>query len=138
MVNAPHVHFNISHAGKYIVCIVSDEPVGIDIELLKSADLKIAERFFTSDETEYIMLGEQTLRFCEVWTMKESRIKREGLGLHKPLNSFSVFEPYAQERLAYHKIFQNNEAIGHVCSTKQSAPSVRLIDIGTFMKNIQF
>lgn len=50
----PRVQFNLSHAENYIVCAISDEPVGIDVEIMKPIDLEIAERFFTSDETEYI------------------------------------------------------------------------------------
>ena len=26
------VHFNISHSGEYVVCSVSDKPVGVDIQ----------------------------------------------------------------------------------------------------------
>jgi len=138
LINNPHIHFNISHSGDYIACAVSDEPVGIDIEIIKTTDLKIAERFFTPDETEYIVSGEQTIRFYEIWTMKESRIKWEGNGLHKSLHSFSVLESNKQDQLIYHNIFQNDEIISHVCSTKQSAPSIKVIGTTTFMKNIPF
>lgn len=134
LINNPHIHFNISHAGHYIACAITDEPVGIDIEFVKPADIKIAERFFTSDETAYILAGEQTYRFYEVWTKKESRIKWEGKGLHKPLPSFSVFEPNNQ--LVYHTAFQNNEAICHVCSTKQIMPTVRVLDTAAFFQSI--
>ena len=132
--DSPHIQFNISHAGHYIACAVADESVGIDIELIKPADLKIAERFFTLDETAYILAGDQTLRFYEVWTKKESRIKWEGKGLHKPLSSFSVFEPNGQ--LLYHEAFQDNEVICHVCSTKQTAPSIRMMDTVSFIRSI--
>ena len=64
--NNSHIHFNISHAGNYIACVVSDQPVGIDIELINPVDIKVAERFFTSDETAYIKDGEQEQRFYEV------------------------------------------------------------------------
>ena len=136
LTNNPHIHFNISHAGHYIACAVADEPVGIDIELIKSADLKIAERFFAPDETAYLMANEQSIRFCEVWTKKESRIKWEGKGLHKPLPSFSVFEPSECERIIYRKVFQNNEALGHLCSTIQSEPSIKTMDTAAFMQSI--
>ncbi len=71
MINIPHIQFNISHAGDYIACAVSDDPVGVDIELIKTADMQIAERFFTTDETAYIKSGQQEQRFYEVWTKKE-------------------------------------------------------------------
>ena len=137
VVDKPRTQFNISHTDHYIACIIADEPVGIDIELIKNADMKIAERFFTPDETAYIIDDKwQANRFYEVWTKKESRIKWEGKGLYKPLPSFSVFESSNQEQLTYHKVFHNDKAICHVCSTKQSPPSVKVIDTATFIQRI--
>ena len=132
----PHIHFNISHAGSYIACVVSDEPVGIDIELIKPIDIKIAERFFAPDETTYITADDSIFRFYEVWTKKESRIKWEGKGLHIPLPSFSVFDTGSHNQPTYHKIFQNHEALCHTCSLKSEAPSFRIMDATIFMRDI--
>jgi len=133
---SPNVHFNISHTGNYIACAISNEPVGIDIEIIKTVDLKIAERFFTLDEATYIMDDESIFRFYEIWTKKESRIKLEGKGLHKPLSSFSVFDSNVFNEPIYHNVFQNDEAICYVCSMKDIMPYVRLLDTFTFMQNI--
>ena len=135
LANSPGIHFNVSHTGNYVACAVSDEPVGIDIEQMRSTDLKVAERFFTPDERTYISANTPTVSFYEVWTTKESRIKWEGRGLSKLLSSFSVFDPEAdkQKQPIYHKIFQNNEVICHICSTKQAAPSVKIMDTAAFM-----
>lgn len=135
LIGAPHIHFNISHAGYYIACAVANEPVGIDIELIQPIERKIAERFFTSDEVEYIMTDHER-RFYEVWTKKESRIKWEGKGLHKPLKSFSVFESNEREQVTYHEVFQNDEAICYVCSTKQEPPAIRMMDTASFIQNV--
>ena len=120
-----HLHFNISHAGRYVACAVDDVSVGVDIEQIKPIEQKIAERFFTLDETMYIM-ADFLPRFYEIWTKKESQIKWEGKGLYKALTSFSVFEAGKQER--YHKVFQNEEVICHVCSTKKEPPIVRMLN----------
>ena len=136
LIDNHHVQFNVSHAGHYIACAVDDEPVGVDIELIKITDLKIADRFFTPDETAYIMQDQQADRFYEVWTKKESRIKWEGKGLHKSLSSFSVFESNEREQITYHEVFQNDEAICNVCSTKQDPPSIRVTDTTAFMQSI--
>ena len=130
LINSPHVHYNISHAGHYIACVTDDEPVGIDIELIKPINLRIAERFFTPDETAYIRGSQQMPRFYEVWTKKESRIKWEGKGLYKSLLSFSVINPTQSEKnIVYHKVFQNNETVCHVCSSKHDKPAVQVINI---------
>lgn len=51
LLNSPHIHYNVSHTGDYVFCALADEPVRIDVELIKSVDLKIAKRFFAVDET---------------------------------------------------------------------------------------
>ena len=45
--------FSLSHTSGMIVCAVSDEPVGIDAELLRPAPMRVARRF-TDAEREYI------------------------------------------------------------------------------------
>jgi len=140
LTNQPHIHYNISHAGYYIACVLDNQPVGIDIELIKTADLKIAERFFTPDETAYIVSPNDDLidqRFFEVWTKKESRIKWEGKGLSKPLSSFSVVLDLKRNSIFYHQVFHNGEAIGHVCSAKREPPIVKVIDTATLLGYIK-
>jgi 4'-phosphopantetheinyl transferase len=91
--NVPDLHFNISHAGDWVACIVSANECGIDIEHVKDIDLKIAERFFHEDEYSFLTDKrgkERTERFFELWTLKESYVKYKGKGLQIPLNSFSV------------------------------------------------
>lgn len=86
-------HFNLSHSGEWIVCVFDASIVGIDIELIKSIDLKIAKRFFTKEEFEYIInveRKESLVRFYELWTLKESYIKAIGKGLSIPLDSFLI------------------------------------------------
>ena len=130
------IHYNISHTGHYIACAVADRPVGIDIESIKSADLKIAERFFAPDELLYIMDGNQTQRFFEIWTKKESRIKWEGKGLSKSLTSFSVLDCAELKKLAYYETFRNNEAICHVCICDNDKPSIKVIDTCELQKQL--
>lgn len=87
------IHFNISHSGSWVVCAIDDNPVGIDVEVMKPIDFKIAERFFSRDEYESLMNQPDEMRlkyFYIIWTLKESYIKAEGKGLSIPLNSFSI------------------------------------------------
>ena len=85
----PKMHFNISHSGSWVVCAVSDRPIGIDIEKVGLADMQIARRFFTKYEYQYLQRQEnQAEVFYKLWTLKESYIKYTGQGLTVPLNSF--------------------------------------------------
>lgn len=87
------IDFNLSHSGSYAVLAVSDRPVGIDVERLKTDRIAVAERFFCEEEYQDILKAgglERDSRFLEYWTMKEAYVKRMGKGLYSPLNSFLI------------------------------------------------
>lgn len=79
--------FNLSHSHEMVVCAVSAKSVGCDVEKVVPAPEKVAERFFTKKETEYINRDED---FFRLWTMKESYMKMTGEGIHLPLNQFEI------------------------------------------------
>lgn len=86
-------HFNVSHSNEWVVCAISDAPVGIDVEKIKPTDYNISERFFSEEEHNYIICkeGQQKLdSFYDLWTLKESYIKAIGKGLHMSLKDFSI------------------------------------------------
>lgn len=91
----PHIHFNVSHAGDWIVCADGTVPVGIDIEQVRPIDFGIAERFYTPQEYQLLTHApdnEKLQTFYEIWTLKESYIKFVGKGLSLPLDSFSILK----------------------------------------------
>lgn len=89
--NLSGIHFNISHAGKWVVCVLHSEEVGIDIEHVEPIDLAISESFFHRKENEDIQGANNSIeRFFDYWTLKESFIKFIGKGLSQPLNSFLI------------------------------------------------
>ena len=83
--------FNTSHSSKYALCVISDVEVGCDIEEIKGYKEKVAKRFFTSKENEYLDLtNDKDGLFYRLWTLKESYVKCIGKGLTVPLNSFEL------------------------------------------------
>lgn len=86
--------FNISHSGDWVVCAISDNEVGIDIEQIKETKTKVAKRFFSSEEYKIIKqcktTEDQKKMFYTLWTLKESYVKADGRGLSLLLNSFSI------------------------------------------------
>lgn len=85
------IHFNISHAGDFVVCAFSEQEVGIDIEKIKKIDLDIAKRFFCQSEYEDLLAQNPTKQldyFYSLWTLKESYLKWLGSGMSIPLDSF--------------------------------------------------
>lgn len=85
--------FNISHSGDWVICIIDDQDVGVDIEKIEKIDLDIAKRFYSPNEYEDLMLQPESQRnryFFDLWTLKESYIKCIGRGLNYSLNSFTI------------------------------------------------
>ena len=136
LVDNPNIYFNISHSGNYIVCAISDKPVGIDIEIIKPANLKIAKRFFTTDEYEYVMENQHDYRFYEIWTKKESITKMLGRGLHMPLSSFSVLN-LNKKQFEFYNVYIDKMVICHTCSCRLAEvnvkTNVKTYDTNTFL-----
>ena len=85
--------FSLSHTQTAVIVALSFEEVGADIEKLRPARLKVAQRFFSEDEKEFLACSENRDRdFFELWTKKEAYLKQIGRGLTIPLSSFSVLK----------------------------------------------
>ena len=85
------LHFNISHAENFVICSVSENPVGCDIEKIRSIKSGFEKRFFTQNEVSYLdkFTDEEKLKqFFRLWTMKESYMKFTGDGMKLALNRF--------------------------------------------------
>ena len=100
--NLENVHFNISHSGDFVVCAVSNNAIGIDVERIRKVNLRIAERYFSTSELhDLLQLGEEERKtyFIALWTVKESYLKAIGKGLTQHLNSFTVTKSETGYRL---------------------------------------
>lgn len=99
------LEFNLSHSGKWVMCVISDTSVGCDVERIAASKTKIAKRFFTPAEARFVeneaLKGSLAERFFRIWTLKESYIKAVGDGLSLGLKSFSVVNEEATCVLAY-------------------------------------
>ena len=90
---SPNIHFNLSHSGQWIVVMLSEHPVGVDVEQIKSIDFTGLDLFFTSREWDRLSSyeGQQKLEyFYDLWTLKESYMKALGVGMSLPPNSFWI------------------------------------------------
>ncbi len=87
------IHFNISHSGEWVVIAIADIEVGIDVEVLREVNYRVATRFFSKEENDLLeqLNGNEKLKlFFDFWTIKESYLKLLGTGLTKSLSSFSI------------------------------------------------
>lgn len=87
----PSIHYSVSHSGCWWGCLMADEPVGFDLEIIRDKVNyeKIAQRFFTAEECDWI-LSAGPEAFFEVWVRKEAYVKYLGTGLAEGLDSFTV------------------------------------------------
>ena len=133
--------FNLSHSGSYAAAVFSDEPVGIDVERVRPADLALAKRFFAAEEyaalravsDERDMGGRLDREFIRLWTRKESYIKAVGEGMHLPLADFSVLAEtvsYGQFGTYYLSTWEMfDDAVLSVCAGKEIEAQVRRISL---------
>lgn len=86
------INFNISHSGNAVMCAIGFDDIGVDIQAIKDIAIsKVASLFFSQEEVFVLSrdgFGKNLL--SEIWCVKESYIKMLGLGLNKPMRSFTV------------------------------------------------
>ena len=94
LVDFPEVHFNLSHSGERVMCVISPFEVGCDVEIIKGDRGKLAERFFKSEESAWIKhfetLEAQSEAFYRLWTLKECYMKLTGHGLSLMPDMFAL------------------------------------------------
>ena len=84
LVDFPSIYFNLSHSKRCVLCAISEQCLGVDVEKIENAPFEIMDKFFHEDEIAYIN-GTKTKwsehRFFEIWTKKEAYVKYDGKGL---------------------------------------------------------
>ncbi|AYK27035.1 4'-phosphopantetheinyl transferase family protein [Clostridium beijerinckii] len=91
LVDKNYIYFNLSHSCDWVMCVLGDRPLGIDVEKLKRKDLYLAKSIYSQEEYQYLLnqSQEKMLKsFFKIWTLKESYVKYKGQGLSIPFDSF--------------------------------------------------
>ena len=93
---APDLVCNLSHTRALVACAVARGPLdlGIDVENLDAGrnPSGIAERYFTPAERSWIAAAgeaDRSIRFVELWTLKEAWLKATGAGVGAGLDAVS-------------------------------------------------
>ena len=84
----PEIHFNISHCQKAIAVVVSDQPVGIDVESFRKFSEGLLDKTMNETEKAEILASavpEET--FATYWTRKEAVFKMQGTGITDNLHN---------------------------------------------------
>ena len=106
------VEISISHSFEFSTIIISDKPVGIDIELAKEKVLKIASRFMDVSHLEDLSEKEQIRKATVVWGIKESVFKiknEEGISFpdHIFENTFLLSDKRATAQLTFNNLIES-------------------------------
>lgn len=74
--------FSISHSRGQVALAVSDKPLGLDAELVRSFPEKLPQRIFSPGELRWFQQRFSTqVDFFTLWTLKESYYKYMGTGM---------------------------------------------------------
>ena len=90
----PSLHYNISHSGKYVVCILADQEVGIDVQIHCRANYERMLRRMVPREQYLEILSDINVekKFFEQWVLREAYIKWTGEGLSRDMRTISMDE----------------------------------------------
>ncbi len=120
--------FNLSHSGEWCVLAMGSDDVGIDIERVDPAHLRVASSVYT--DAELAWMNESPLeRFFLLWTWKESVMKATGAGLSLEPRSFEVL-PFCRNapiRLGGRLLYAGSYGLdGYQCSVCTTHPVARV------------
>ncbi len=88
LVGLPHIHFNMSHCREAAICVLSDQPVGVDIESISRYKESLARYTMNDEEMALITASEHPeVEFIRLWTMKEAVLKLSGEGIRNDMKS---------------------------------------------------
>ncbi len=107
--NHPEIHFNLSHCDEAVVCVVSNKPVGIDVESIRQFSPELAAATMNPEELDIIQSSPNpSIAFTRFWTMKESLLKLTGEGITDNLHDILTNTDN------YHFITEIDETTGYV------------------------
>ena len=82
----PEIFFNLSHCKEAVICAISDRPIGVDVESVRSFNDSLVRYTMNDDEVREIEAAEDpAVAFIRLWTMKEAVLKLEGTGISKDM-----------------------------------------------------
>ncbi len=85
--------FNISHSQGIVVCALSENKIGIDVEIIETIIPSEYKSVFTIQEFRNIEEDQDVMAtFFKYWTRKEAIMKADGRGFYLPPASFEAIK----------------------------------------------
>lgn len=97
---SPHIHFNLSHCREAAICVVSNQPVGVDVESVREYKESLVHYTMNDEEVSQIMQAVRPdVEFTKLWTKKEAVLKLSGEGIHNDMKSVLTTCPHQIETI---------------------------------------
>ena len=104
IVGHPEIHFNLSHCKEAAACVVSDQPVGIDVESIREYKEPLAHYAMNDEEVRQIEASDNpAAAFIRLWTMKEATLKLIGTGISDDLKTAIDHERFLYTTVEHEK-----------------------------------
>ncbi len=88
IVGHPELFFNLSHCKEAAICVVSDQPVGVDVEGIREYKESLVNYTMNDEEIAQIKSAENpAAAFIRLWTMKEATTKLIGTGISNDMKT---------------------------------------------------
>ena len=104
LMETPEIYVNWSHSMDYVICAISDQEVGIDLQKMdREPKENLIRKALTEEEQEFyrsVPKPERQKLFYQYWSVKESFLKALGTGFYTSLHTFQVEEE--QPRISHH------------------------------------
>ena len=82
IVGHPEIFFNLSHCKEAVACVISNKPIGVDVECIREFKESLVNYTMNDEEkTEITKSDKPEATFIRLWTMKEATAKLIGTGI---------------------------------------------------------
>ena len=88
IVGYSEIYFNLSHCKEAAICVVSNQPVGVDVEGIREYRESLVNYTMNDEEITLIKSAENhAAAFIRLWTMKEATTKLIGTGISNDMKT---------------------------------------------------
>lgn len=115
---APGLHYNISHAGNWVLLAVADAEIGIDIERLDPHFAFQDVLDYSCSPAEKVFIARSPVpheAFYQLWTRKEAFVKATGWGIDADFSQMPGLD-------GEHRVASPDQVPGWIISSFEAAP----------------
>ncbi|MDR2599706.1 MAG: 4'-phosphopantetheinyl transferase superfamily protein [Oscillospiraceae bacterium] len=120
LIDYSKIYFNLSHCDNAVACAISNTEIGVDIQHISPVSEAVAKKVLTKSEYKnYIKSKKPDEYFTEIWTIKESYVKKTGQGIATNFSEISA------DDLLDKTIYKTEN---YVCCITQKQAKIKIID----------